>query len=173
MQMAVVRRGALELELFRRWLWPNPVVPSSLRIAVQASIYGNISGFSRAQCTGANPATPGSTFSRLRNYFNPAAFTTAPTVGGDPKSTLFGNCGVGIASRAGTAQYRSRGCPYLSQSKSSAACSFARSSSTSPTLQTSEIQAAISPLPPLDSSRQLQPTRESSSSHSNTPISLC
>ncbi len=60
------------------------------------SVYGNISGFSRAQCTGADPATQGSTFSRLKNYLNPAAFTEAPIVSNDPKSTLFGNCGVGL-----------------------------------------------------------------------------
>lgn len=60
------------------------------------SIYGNLSGFSRAECTGINPATSGSMFTRLQGYLNPAAFTSAPSVGGDPNSTTFGNCGVGI-----------------------------------------------------------------------------
>lgn len=59
------------------------------------SVYGNLSGFSRAQCTGARLASSGSTFSRLNGYFNPAAFTVPTFVDGDPESTLFGNCGVG------------------------------------------------------------------------------
>ena len=60
------------------------------------SIYGNLSGFSRAECTGLDPATRGSTISRLNGYLNPAAFTAAPSVDGDPQSTYFGNCSVGI-----------------------------------------------------------------------------
>jgi len=59
-------------------------------------IYGNLSGFSRAQCTGLNPATRGSTFDRLNGYLNQAAFTAPPAVGGDPLSSGFGSCGVGI-----------------------------------------------------------------------------
>lgn len=59
------------------------------------SVYGNLSGFSRAQCTGAKLTSSGSTFSRLNGYYNSAAFAAAPTVDGDPESTLFGNCGVG------------------------------------------------------------------------------
>ncbi|MCU1226684.1 MAG: hypothetical protein JWQ42_4777 [Edaphobacter sp.] len=57
------------------------------------SVYGNLSGFSRAQCTGINPATSGSLFSRLDGYLNPDAFTSAPAIG---DGTDFGNCGVGI-----------------------------------------------------------------------------
>jgi hypothetical protein len=57
------------------------------------TIYGNIPGFSRAQCTGANPASSGSLFSRINGYFNSAAFTAAPVIG---DGTGFGNCGVGI-----------------------------------------------------------------------------
>lgn len=70
--------------------------PITVTDSTAGSIYGNLSGFSRAECTGANPATSGSTFSRLQSYLNPAAFASAPFVGGDPNSTTFGNCGVGI-----------------------------------------------------------------------------
>ena len=57
------------------------------------SIYGNLAGFSRAECTGINPATKGSLFKRIDGYLNPAAFTSAPAIG---DGTDFGNCGVGI-----------------------------------------------------------------------------
>ena len=57
------------------------------------SVYGNLSGFMRAECTGMNPATSGSVYSRINGYLNPAAFTSAPTIG---DGTGFGNCGVGI-----------------------------------------------------------------------------
>jgi hypothetical protein len=57
------------------------------------SIYGNLSGFSRAECTGANPASSGSLYSRLNGYFNTAAFAAPPAIG---DGTGFGNCGVGI-----------------------------------------------------------------------------
>jgi hypothetical protein len=57
------------------------------------SIYGNLSGFSRAQCTGENPATNGPIFQRINGYLNPNAFTDAPAIG---DGTDFGNCGVGI-----------------------------------------------------------------------------
>ena len=57
------------------------------------SVYGNIVGFTRAECTGANPASSGSVISRLNGWFNPAAFTTPPAIG---DGTGFGNCGVGI-----------------------------------------------------------------------------
>src|SRR5439155_21365433 len=70
--------------------------PITVTDSSAGSIYGNLSGFSRAQCTGLNPATSGSTFNRRNGYLNPAAFTSAPAVGGDPLSTTFGNCGVGI-----------------------------------------------------------------------------
>ena len=57
------------------------------------SVYGNLSFLSRAQCTGLNPATTGSIFTRINGYLNPNAFTDAPAIG---DGTGFGNCGVGI-----------------------------------------------------------------------------
>ena len=57
------------------------------------TVYGNLAGMSRAECTGANPASSGSLLSRLGGYFNPAAFEPAPAIG---DGTGFGNCGVGI-----------------------------------------------------------------------------
>jgi Carboxypeptidase regulatory-like domain/TonB-dependent Receptor Plug Domain len=57
------------------------------------SVYGNLVGFTRAECTGANPASSGSLFDRLNGYFNPAAFAAPPTIG---DGTGFGSCGVGI-----------------------------------------------------------------------------
>ena len=64
------------------------------------SVYGNLSSFNRAQCTGANPRTSGSLISRVspNNYLNRAAFTDAPRAenGVDDTDTGFGNCGVGI-----------------------------------------------------------------------------
>jgi carboxypeptidase family protein/TonB-dependent receptor-like protein len=56
-------------------------------------IYGNLSGFSRAQCTGANPASAGPLSARLNGYFNVAAFAPPPVIG---DGTGFGSCGVGI-----------------------------------------------------------------------------
>ena len=67
---------------------PITVVDSSA-----GSVYGNLPGFTRAECTGANPASSGSLFSRLNGYFNPAAFTTAPNIG---DGTGFGSCPVGL-----------------------------------------------------------------------------
>jgi hypothetical protein len=58
-----------------------------------ATVYGNLSGFNRAECTGANPASPGSLFDRVDGYFNPAAFAAPPVIG---DGTGFGSCGVGI-----------------------------------------------------------------------------
>ncbi len=57
------------------------------------TVYGNLTGFNRAQCTGVNPASGGSLFHRVDGYFNPAAFAPAPAIG---DGTGFGNCGVGI-----------------------------------------------------------------------------
>ena len=57
------------------------------------SVYGNLIGFTRAECTGANPASSGSVTQRLGGYFNPDAFTSPPTIG---DGTGFGSCGVGI-----------------------------------------------------------------------------
>jgi hypothetical protein len=84
--------------VFSQWeLSGVAVLQSGLPITVTDSsagtIYGNLSGFSRAECTGANPASSGSLTSRLTGYFNPAAFTSAPAIG---DGTGFGNCGVGI-----------------------------------------------------------------------------
>jgi hypothetical protein len=57
------------------------------------TIYGNITAFNRAECTGLRPASSGSLFDRINGYFNPAAFTDAPAIG---DGTGFGSCGVGI-----------------------------------------------------------------------------
>ncbi len=57
------------------------------------TIYGNLPGFSRAECTGVNPAMSGSLRSRLNGYLNPAAFAPPPAIG---DGTGFGDCGVGI-----------------------------------------------------------------------------
>jgi len=57
------------------------------------TVYGNLAGMSRAECTGANPASSGSLLSRLGGYFNPAAFVPPPAIG---DGTGFGNCGMGI-----------------------------------------------------------------------------
>jgi len=100
-----VPRPSIEMALARAALsnWTLSTVavaesgtPITVTDSGAGSVYGDLSSFSRAQCTGVNPATSGSMFSRLKGYLNPAAFTSAPIVGGDPKSTLYGNCGVGI-----------------------------------------------------------------------------
>ena len=57
------------------------------------TIYGNITVFNRAECTGRTPASSGSLFKRIDGYFNPDAFTNAPAIG---DGTGFGSCGVGI-----------------------------------------------------------------------------
>lgn len=57
------------------------------------TVYGNLTGFQRAECTGRNPATAGSLFSRIDGFIDPNAFTDAPAIG---DGTSFGNCGVGI-----------------------------------------------------------------------------
>ena len=67
--------------------------PVTVMDANAGSIYGNLSGFSRAQCTGLNPATSGSMIHRIDGYLNPDAFSDAPPIG---DGTDFGNCGVGI-----------------------------------------------------------------------------
>ncbi|MCL2659147.1 MAG: TonB-dependent receptor [Acidobacteriaceae bacterium] len=67
--------------------------PVTVLDANAGSIYGNLAGFSRAQCTGLNAATSGSLFKRVDGYINPAAFTDAPAIG---DGTDFGNCGVSI-----------------------------------------------------------------------------
>lgn len=67
-----------------------PITPKD---ASAGSVYGNLTGFLRAECTGADPASSGSLTQRLNGYFNPAAFAAAPTIG---DGTGFGSCGVGI-----------------------------------------------------------------------------
>ncbi len=68
-------------------------VPITAIDSTAGLIYGNLSGFSRAQCTGANPASSGPLSSRLNGYFNLAAFAPPPVIG---DGTGFGDCGVGI-----------------------------------------------------------------------------
>jgi len=84
--------------VFSSWqLSGESVLQSGLPLTVVDStaglIYGNLSGFSRAECTGANPASSGSLSRRLNGYFNPAAFAPPPVIG---DGTGFGSCGVGI-----------------------------------------------------------------------------
>ena len=81
-----------------RWQFSGvSVMQSGLPItaidSTAGSVFGNLSGFSRAQCTGANPASSGSLTKRINGYFSPAAFTRPPVIG---DGTGFGNCGVGI-----------------------------------------------------------------------------
>ena len=45
------------------------------------TIYGNITAFNRAECTGRNPASSGSLFTRIDGYFDPDAFTNGPAIG--------------------------------------------------------------------------------------------
>ena len=85
-------------QVLSRWQFSGEsVLQSGLPITAidtsAGSVYGNLVGFTRAECTGANPASPGSVTSRLGGYFNPDAFTTPPAIG---DGTGFGNCGVGI-----------------------------------------------------------------------------
>jgi hypothetical protein len=68
-------------------------VPITVTDSGGGSVYGNLVGFTRGECTGLNPASSGSVSARLGGYFNPNAFTTPPVIG---DGTGFGNCGVGI-----------------------------------------------------------------------------
>jgi hypothetical protein len=68
-------------------------LPITVTDSLGGSVYGNLVGFTRGECTGANPASSGSLSTRLNGYFNPAAFATTPAIG---DGTGFGNCGVGI-----------------------------------------------------------------------------
>jgi hypothetical protein len=84
--------------LFSQWQFSgDAVVQSGLPITVTdssaGSVYGNLTGFSRAECTGADPASSGSISRRIDGYFNPGAFTAPPTIG---DGTGFGDCGVGL-----------------------------------------------------------------------------
>ena len=67
--------------------------PLTVTDSSAGSVYGNLTGFMRAECTGANPASSGSMFHRIDGYFNPDAFTAPPAIG---DGTGFGSCGVGI-----------------------------------------------------------------------------
>jgi Carboxypeptidase regulatory-like domain/TonB-dependent Receptor Plug Domain/TonB dependent receptor len=84
--------------VFSQWQFSGEaVLQSGLPITVTDSsagtVYGNLTGFSRAECTGANPASSGSITSRLKDYFNNAAFAPPPVIG---DGTGFGDCGVGL-----------------------------------------------------------------------------
>jgi hypothetical protein len=68
-------------------------LPITVTDSTGGSVYGNLVGFTRAECTGANAASQGSLTRRLNGYFNPSAFGPPPTIG---DGTGFGNCGVGI-----------------------------------------------------------------------------
>jgi carboxypeptidase family protein/TonB-dependent receptor-like protein len=89
---------AIAQKLLSRWQVSGvSVLQSGLPItpidSTAGSVYGNLVGDTRAECTGANPASSGSVTARLNGYFNLAAFAPAPTIG---DGTGFGNCGVGI-----------------------------------------------------------------------------
>jgi hypothetical protein len=84
--------------MLSRWqVSGGPVIQSGLPITIvdstAGSVFGNLSGDSRAQCTGINPTSSGSTVSRINGYFNASAFAPPPAIG---DGTGFGNCGVGI-----------------------------------------------------------------------------
>ena len=84
--------------ILSQWQFSGVVVlqsglPITVTDSTAGSVYGNLVGFSRANCTGANPASSGSITARINGYFNPAAFTAPPTIG---DGTGFGTCGVGI-----------------------------------------------------------------------------
>ena len=84
--------------IFSNWQFSGVMVlqtglPITVIDSTAGSVFGNQVGFSRAECTGLNPASSGSVTSRLNGYFNPAAFAPPPTIG---DGTGFGNCGVGI-----------------------------------------------------------------------------
>ena len=68
-------------------------LPVTVIDSTAASVYGNIVGFSRGECTGANPASSGSLLHRLGGFFNPDAFAPPPVIG---DGTGFGNCRVGL-----------------------------------------------------------------------------
>jgi hypothetical protein len=98
-QTPSLRAGpAIVKTLLSRWQVSGvSVLQSGLPItaidSTAGSVYGNLVGDTRAECTGANPASSGSVTSRLNGYFNTAAFAAAPKIG---DGTGFGNCGIGI-----------------------------------------------------------------------------
>ena len=68
-------------------------LPVTVTDSTAGSVFGNLVGFSRAECTGVNPASTGSLNTRINGYLNRAAFAPPPAIG---DGTGFGNCGVGI-----------------------------------------------------------------------------
>lgn len=72
------------------------VLQSGLPITIinsqAGSVYGNLAGMSRGECTAQEQDSSGSLSSRLNGYFNPAAFAPLPVIG---DGTGFGDCGVG------------------------------------------------------------------------------
>jgi Carboxypeptidase regulatory-like domain/TonB-dependent Receptor Plug Domain/TonB dependent receptor len=88
--------GLLRRALSRWQLSGLLVLQSGLPITIinsqAASVYGNLPGFSRGECTGASQNASGPLLSRLNNYFNPAAFAPLPVIG---DGTGFGSCSVG------------------------------------------------------------------------------
>ena len=92
------RGSSLIRSALSRWQFSGlAVVQSGLPITAvdssAGSVYGNLTGFTRAECTGLNPASSGSISTRINGYFNLAAFAPPPVIG---DGTGFGNCGVGI-----------------------------------------------------------------------------
>jgi len=88
----------LARRVFSHWQFSGVMVlqsglPITVTDSTAGSVYGNLVGFTRGECTGASPASSGSLSSRLNNYFNVAAFAPPPVIG---DGTGFGNCGVGI-----------------------------------------------------------------------------
>ncbi|HEY6466945.1 MAG TPA: hypothetical protein VIY69_13185, partial [Candidatus Acidoferrales bacterium] len=77
-------------------------LPITVTDSSAGSAFGNLVFTNLAECTGADPASTGSMFSRItgpNGFFNSAAFTNPPTVGVATSSgtpTGFGNCGIGI-----------------------------------------------------------------------------
>jgi carboxypeptidase family protein/TonB-dependent receptor-like protein len=86
-------RSVLALWQFSGVMVLQSGLPITVIDSTAGSVYGNLVGFSRAECSGTNPASSGSVTSRLGHYFNQSAFAP-PTMIGD--GTGFGNCGVGI-----------------------------------------------------------------------------
>jgi hypothetical protein len=83
--------------MLSRWQFSGLLVlqsglPITIVNSLAGSVYGNLPGMSRGECTGANQNSSGSLFNRLNGYFNPAAFAPLPVIG---DGTGFGNCGVG------------------------------------------------------------------------------
>ncbi len=68
-------------------------LPITVTDSTGGSVYGNLVGFTRGECTGAPISSSGSVTDRLKGYFNPAGFSAPPVIG---DGTGFGSCGVGI-----------------------------------------------------------------------------